>query len=71
MSSCITLELYDQIKARTVAKLIERGWDPLLKDKEGMTPADYARMCDPAPEDAGLARCEEVQVLLDAYSIKD
>ena len=54
-----------------VAKLIERGWDPLLKDKEGMTPADYARMCAPAPVDAGLARCEEVQVLLDAYSIKD
>ena len=67
----MTLELYDPIKAKTVAKLIERGWDPLLKDNEGRTPADYARMCDPAPEDAELARCGEVQVLLDAYSIKE
>ena len=62
----VTLELSDQIKAKTVAKLIERGWDPLLKDNEGMTPADYAKMCDPAPKDVELARCEEVQVFLDA-----
>ena len=71
MRVVLTLERSDPIKAKTVAKLIERGWDPLLKDKEGKTPADYARMCDPAPEDAELARCEEVKVLLDAYSIKE
>ena len=49
-----------------MAKLIEKGWDPLLKDNEGMTPADYAKMCNPAPKDVELARCEEVQMFLDA-----
>ena len=44
-----------------MAKLIEKGWDPLLKDKEGRTPADYAKMCKPAPVDVELARCEEVK----------
>ena len=44
--------------------MIERGWDPLLRDNEGLTPADYAKMCDPAVE---LARCEEVQRILDAF----
>ena len=44
-----------------------RGWDPLLKDNEGMTPADYAKMCKPAPKDVELARCEEVQMFLDAF----
>ena len=50
-----------------MAQLIERGWDPLLKDNKGMTPADYAKMCKPAPKDVELARCEEVQMLLDAF----
>ena len=59
--------LSDLIKAKTVAKLIMRGWDPLLKDNEGMTPADYAKMCKPAPKDVELARCEEVQMFLDAF----
>ena len=44
-----------------MAKLIEKGWDPLLKDKTGKTPADYAKMCKPAPVDVELARCEEVK----------
>ena len=46
--------------------LIERGWDPVLKDKEGKTPADYAKMCDPQPWDKELANCEEVQKILSA-----
>ena len=65
----LTINQSDQIKAKTVAKLIKRGWDPLLRDNEGMTPADYAKMCYPAPVDVELARCEEVQLFLDALVI--
>ena len=41
-------------------KLIEKGWDPTLKDIHGRTPADYAAAC----RDKELSDCQKVQDIL-------